>query len=931
MINLAGFSQGIIRGKIIDAETGEELIGATAMIQGTTLGSASDLDGNYSILNVQPGTYTVVCQYISYQPQTFEKVEVKDGEVTIINIQLKTVSLGLDEVVISAKMEQRTEAALMTVQKKSANVIDGISAQQMSRNGDSDAAGALRRVTGINVEDGKYVYVRGLGDRYSKTTLNGADLPGLDPNRNTVQMDIFPSNLIDNIIVYKTFSPELPADFTGGLINIVTKDFPEEYTVNFDLKFGYNTQASFNSYFLGYKGSSTDFLGYGNSFRSLPSDATNIPVYPSNRPQLTNITESFNKIMGPEATPSLMNMSLAFSIGNQTNVGKKQHQLGYLVGMSYKTTEDFYQNGEKGLYKLGGSSSTTLTKLHQYNDNQGVKGVLWGVVGNASYKFSNNNKISVNLFKNQSGETSARYMYGQKPSDDLGDLVIQTRKLQWLQRSLNSGQIDGAHFIEKLSNMKIEWLGSVTASKQDEPDMRFFTNSYYPNLEAPYNYAIEPSIYQVPSRFYRYLSEMNYFFKTDFTIDAGKSAQVPKIKFGGLYSYKDRDFDETRINYQFQFSPNTYNGSVSDFVANNMIGTNFSGYNPTTGANFGLYTQGVPADDLKNSYTANQTIGAAYVMADALLGKKFRVSGGVRYEYTKIYSSSKDTTLAVGKLNNNDILPAVNLTWMLTEKMNLRFDYSRTLARPTFRELAPYASEDFAGGEVYIGNANLKRTLIDNFDFRWENYFKSGEVITVGAFMKFFSDPIETVDNPAAQNPELTWQNVEQANLYGAEVDFRKDLGFIRPLKNFKLGLNLTYIYSEVNIDSAELVAIRATDSEAKDTRPMFGQSPYIINAYLLYNNPEIGLDVNLAYNVSGPKIIINVKGGTPDVMAQPYNFLNLTASKRIGEKFQILFNTKNILNGNYKETYTYRGTEYIYREFKAGVVFEAGFKYNIN
>ncbi len=925
-------SQGILLGKIIDGETGEELIGATMMIKGTSTGAATDLDGNYTIPGLEPGTYTFVCQYISYETQTFEQVEIKEGDVTLLNVRLHTVSLGLEEVEIKAKMEQRTEAALLTIQKKSANVIDGVSAQQMKRGGDSEAAGALRRITGVNVENGKYVYVRGLGDRYSKTILNGADIPGLDPNRNSVQMDIFPTNLIDNIIVYKTFTPDLPADFTGGLINIVTKDFPESYTLHIGLRLGYNTQASLHSGFLSYPGSPTDFLGYDNGLRNIPNSAKGkIPVYPANRQQLTNISMDFNKIMGPERSSSALNTSLQFSVGNQISIGKKGRQLGYLLGFSYKTKENFYENGIKGRYQLGGSEDKTLTKQHEYNDNQGTKEALWGVLGNVTYKINNSNKVSLDIYKNQSGISSARYMYGKKPSDEVGNLIIETRKLQWLQRSLNSGQIRGEHYFEKISGLKFNWTGSVTQSKQDEPDMRFFTNSYYPDLESPNNYAIEPAIYKNPSRFYRDMTEMNYFFKADLNLVLGKNPHAPKLKFGGVYSYKNRDFNETRVNYQFQFAPNVYNGNIAAFVADSMIGINYSRFNPGSGQNFGVYIQGVPDDDLKNSYTANQTVGAGFLMVDAIAWKKLRIIAGVRYEYTLINSASKDDRLEKGYLKNNDILPALALTYRVSNRMNIRANYSRTLARPTFRELAPYASEDFAGGEVYVGNANLKRTLIDNLDFRWEYFFNPGEIVSLGVFSKYFNDPIELVDNPITQNSELTWENVDKATVYGAEFDVRKNLDFINALRHFKVGLNFTYIYSEVAIDSAELIAIRATDLTAKSTRPMFGQSPYIINTYLVYNNPDIGLDINLVYNVSGPKIVINVKGGTPDVYAQPVHYLNFTLGKRIAQRWLLEIRAKNILNPYYKETYTYKNREYIYRQFSAGVLLELGFKYMIN
>jgi len=917
-------AQGILRGKIIDGETGEELIGATMMLKGTSQGAVSDLDGNYSVIKIEPGVYTVACSYISYEPQEFDNVEIKDGEVTIINVKLLTASVGLQEVVVTAKAENRTEAALLTVQKKSANVIDGISAQAMSRSGDSEAAGALRRVTGVNVEGGKYVYIRGLSDRYSKTTLNSVDLPGLDPERNTVQMDLFPTSLIDNLIVYKTFTPDLPADFTGGLINIVTKDFPEEYTLSFGLRLGYNTNASFNNNFLTYQGSSTDFLGFGNSTRNIPSDAQGqIPNYngsSSINQSLTSITESFNKIMAPEESPSLMNGSFRFSVGNQLSVGKRGNQLGYVVGLSYKYNENLYTNGQKGLYKLNGTNDTSLNLLHKYNDNQGAKEALWGAIGNLTYKFKSTNKIGLNLIINHSGVSTARYLEGQKPSDD-PNLILQTRVLQWVQRQLASGQLKGEHYFEDLSKMKLEWVGAVTSSYQDEPDTRFFTNSYYPNLEAPYNYTIEPSIYTVPARYYRYMNELNYFGRVDLTFDIGSHIHAPKLKVGGLASYKDRDFTEERVDYNWQFSATSvYNGNVPDFLADENIGTNYFAYN--TNRTMGLYVQKPEIDNLRNSYTANQTIGSAYAMIDATLKEKLRIIAGLRYEYTEINSASYDPKVNPGYLQNNNFLPAIGLTWMMKESMNLRLNYGRSVARPSFRELAPYASENFAGGETWIGNDSLKMTIIDNIDLRWEDYFGSGEIISFGVFYKIFHDPIEVVDNPKAQNPELTWQNVDVATVYGAEIDFRTRLDFWNPIRNLLVGLNFSYIYSEVSKDTAEYPF-------GESTRPMFGQSPYIINAYLVYENRDMGLNVNLVYNVSGPKMVINVKGITPDIYAQPLNSLNLTANKTIGEKWLIEFRAKNLLNATYTESY--QDFDNIYRQFQLGTTFELGFKYSIN
>jgi outer membrane receptor for ferrienterochelin and colicin len=925
----AGFSQtGTLKGKITDAELGEALIGASILIDGTFIGSSSDLDGNFTISNIKPGIYSITSQYISFQSQKFEDVEVKAGKVTTINVRLNPTSMGLEEFVVSAKANRSTETALLSIQKKSSNVIEGLSAQQMKRSGDSDAASALKRLAGIDVEGGRYIFIRGLSDRYSKTTINGSEIPGLDPDRNTVQLDIFPTNLLENIIVYKTFSPNLPGDFTGGYIDIQTRDFPDTYQFDAHVATAYNTNASLNKHFILYPGSSTDIIGFDNGSRNLPVTANNnIPDYPNDLQTLSDISLGFNKIMSPVNSPSYLNSKISFSLGDNKDFGNSH--LGYFFGFSYKHENEFYENGIKGRYKLGGLNDSRLITEHLYNDTWASSEALWGALMSISYKINASHKLSINLFKNQSGVSAARYMIGKKPSDDADGLFIETRVLQWLERSINTTQIKGEHYFENLSKLKFQWMGSYTYSYQNEPDMRFFTNSYYPEIEGVNKYQIETSIYKVPARYYRNMKENNLHFKGDFTMDVGSGNNTPKLKFGSSYYYKNRVFNDKRIDYAIQYpiSGNSFNGNVTDFLADENIGVNFPAYDPERGSNFGLHVRGNPGDDLTNSYTAEQSVFASYLMADTKIGRSLRVVSGLRFESTIINSRSNNHDLKPGYLRNNDLLPALNLTYFVSNKMNLRLNISRTLARPSFRELAPYANENFAGGETYVGNAKLKRTLINNIDIKCEYFSKPGELISVGAFYKGFIDPIELVDNPKAQNPELRWDNVDKANVYGLEFDARKNLDFISSLRNLKLGFNVSYILSEVAIDPLELSAILALDPDAKGTRPMSGQSPYILNALIAYHNKNLGFDANLVYNISGPKIIINVKGATPDIYEQAVNSLNLTANKRIGTNWIISAKAKNILNPVHKQTYSYKGNEYIYRSFTKGAIYELGIK----
>ncbi len=911
---------GTLRGKITDSETGEELIGASVMVVGTYLGSSADLDGNYSITGIDAAKVQLKCSYISYETQIINDVEIKEGETSVLNIKLKPVSVGLSEVVISAKAVRNTENAILTMQKKSAGVIEGISSEEIIKTGDSDAAEAVGRISGVSLEGGKYVYVRGLGDRYSKTTLNGAEIPSLDPERNTVQMDIFPTNAIENMIVYKSFTPDLNA-FTGGLIDIVTKDFPDKFKVSFNVTLGYNTQASLRNNFLTYQGGKTDWLGYDDGTRNFPVKPKNIPIYPSDRDKLDDITKSFNKIMEPVENNSFLNQKYTFSIGNQVKLFGKQ--LGFNIGLIYKNDLNYFDNGSRGIYKLTGADANSLNKEQDFTERKGQNEVLVGFLGNLNFKINENNKLGYVLLYNHSGIKSAVYDVGERAEDEIG-MIIQSRELGFMERAIFANQLKGEHFLERMGKMKINWVVSYTLSDQKEPDLRFFTNSFYPDASGNAQYEINPSKYKVPSRYRRTMDENNLDNKIHFKVPFTFLGSSSKLKFGVSYNYKYRDFNESKIDYNTQVQ--YYNGSVSDYLSDGNIGQNNPAYNPVTKENYGLYVQN--ATDLRNSYFGYQNVLGSYIMVDMTLAEKLRMVTGVRFESNKMKTESKKAGIEKGYLNDNDFLPAINLTYGFFENMNLRLVYTRTLSRPTFREIAPFASFSPVAPTI-VGNPDLKRTLIDNFDLKWEYFMKAGEVVSVSLFYKNFIDPIEMVDNPIAVNPEISFQNVSSATNYGVEFDLNKKLDFIDFLKNVSVGVNFSLIKSIVAIDSLELLSIRALDPGAPDTRPLFGQAPYIINAMLGYANPNSGLTANLIFNMTGKRISLVTKGGTPEVYEYPFPKLDFNASKTLGKNFIVSFKVKNILNPVKNNSYEYKGVKYPFNIYSTGTIFELGLSYD--
>lgn len=914
LLGVSVFAQsGTIRGTVTDAKTGETLIGATVVIKGTTNGAPTDIDGKYSIGGLAAGKYTLLVQYVSYQNKEVKDIEVKDEQVTVQNVKLGSDAKVLETVVVTARAEKKAEIALLTMQKRSALVQDGIGAEAISRAGDSNAAGAIKRVTGVSIEGGKYVYIRGLGDRYTKTTLNSAEIPGLDPNRNTVQMDLFPSNMIDNMVILKTFSPDIPGNFTGGYINITTKDFPDRFTFQASASLGYNDQATFNSDFLSHEGGNRDFLGLDDGSRTLPVG----------REELNPNKNDFTRDVALTNKTPFLNQSYSVSVGNQIKLAGRP--LGFIAALSYRKTNSSYDNGtldkvdnkaRVGQYSLNGDASTINTLNPQYlvRANQGRENVLWGAIFNTSYKITDSHKIGLNLMHNQSGIVQSRMLQGKYLDLDQSN-TFNSISTGFQSRSLSSVQLKGEHLFGKdKKSIKLDWISSLTRSTIDQPDLNFF------------NYEVEPAggivvrSNAAPQRFYRDLQETNFDNKINLTIPFTLAGNEGKLKGGVSYVKKDRDFRQTLFSYA---------SSRTDYPANANGTIDFSTYVNDANTRIDNGTQD------RDVYRGGDNVLGAYVMVDTKLGAKLRVLAGARFESTDISVISNDASLDQGILVKNDILPAVNFTYELTKDMNLRLAYGRTLARPAMRELAPYATYEDFGGRIYVGNPNLKRSLIDNVDLRWEMYPTPGEIITVSAFFKNIKDPIANAFSAVANN-QVTWVNQDQAQLFGVELEVRKKLDFIG-LKDFSIGANATLTTSELKIEEKELQEIRdndvnrVTELAQKGTRPLFAQSPYLINANLNYNNLNNGWSGSLNFNVFGKRLAIVSQNGTPDVYEQPRPALDLTVGKSFGAHWKITVKARNLLNPAYKLASDFKGSEAVWQSYTIGRTFSLGVKYLID
>ena len=948
---------GTVRGTVTDEESGETLIGVNIVIEGTTKGTITDFYGNFNLTNVPAGKVNLVFSYISYTTKTISDVEVKPGDVTVMNVQMAPATEEIAEVTVTAQQLTNTENAILSMQKKAEGIQDGISALEMKKFGSSNAAESMIKVTGVSVMNGKDVFVRGLGDRYSSVQMDGQQLPGTDPYKNSADLDLIPANLLENIITSKTFTPDLPGTFTGGNVNIRTKSFPERFTLNFGISAAYNDQASLNDNFLTYEGASTDWLGYDQGFRDIPDIllergdklTTNLYVrarqgekYPEEAALLDEAARSVNSQMSPTTMTSPLNQKVTFSLGNQWEVfGNKQ--IGFAMGINYRRDFSFYENGTSANWELVQAGAESLGERYVLEDSKAVENPQINGLATLAFKYSPSGSIEFNYSYNHDAEKAARLQDGIFPAALSGTTRFQTRGLNFTERELQMFKLKGNQVIKGLNNTRIDYSASRIQSTQNEPDVRLFANSYRldENGVDTTGYYMSRAEYDMPFHFWRELNDDQLQGQVDITIPFAQSKNTSnKIKIGGFYSNKDRTFSETAYQYE-RNKGEIYNGNPDFYFGpenTGIIGVDSRDRNII--GNY-LYNQ----TKHQNNYLGNTEVNAAYGMVTYNLTPKFKTILGLRYEITKmnVELMDKEDVVALtyipddqlldykGNIDVHDFLPSLNLVYALTDNANLRLSGSQTIARPNLRELAPFASFDFIGGVIYNGNPQLDRTVVQNYDLRWEWFMRPGELLAVSAYYKHFENPIILQYLLEVANPQIMYQNTEEGELYGFEIEARKNLDVIsQSLRDFSAGFNLSLIKSMVDVNEFEQETAERNDWEVKKTRPFPGQSPYLLNLNLSYNNPVIGLNSTLSFNKFGDRMT-ETNVDTPDIYESSDGMLNFNSSKKFMKNFSVGFKVKNILDSKFTKAVTYNDKQFIYQQYELGRTFTLSLSYSIN
>ena len=942
--------KGAVSGTILDTD-GFPLIGANIVIEGTGTGATTDFDGKYQF-QADPGTYTLIASYIGYADQRFETFEITANDTKVLDIIMSEGGgVNIDEIVVTGAGIENSEVAVMMIRRGSDKVQDVISSQELSRLGAGNAAAALSKVTGTTIVDGKYVYVRGLGDRYSATTINGLRLSSIDPYRNSANLSLIPADIIENIIASKTFTPDLPGDFTGGSVNVNLKSLPERFTYGISLSTAFNEQANLRDDFLSFNAGGRAGLGFNDGTLDRPAllddpryqdvmiaDAARLAERDNDLAQLVDeVANSFpTNFSEPRPTDNGLDYSIGANIGTQLEFGNTR--IGLFATGSYSRSFSQYQNGINASYELS-PGEDVLFSLFDYADNRSVETPeLNGMVG-LSIKPGANHTISFYSIYSHQTDIEGRSLQGAFNEIGVGgeNSFFRSRVNWFRERQLSSHVLSGEHRIGigKEDPIRVDWSVNLVDSEQNEPDIQFLAYTF-DNI-----FQINRSQINGPQRFYRDLTDDFLQSKVDFTIPILQNAsRGSSIKLGGFYSTKERDFNELAYEYR-QRRGTTLNDAMANpdvFFADDNLG--LLGVNESNGRNIiGLFI--TDNSNLSNSYVGEYDINAAYAMATIQAGPRLKAIFGGRVETTNIFVQSDRDILQLEnnpeaeldettEIDETDFLPAFNLIYSVSPNSNLRAGFSRTIARPNMREVAAFGSFGFIGDPITFGNPDLRLTDISNFDLRYEIFpeDRGGEVFAVSAFYKEFTNPIVTTFRIGG-GQQFTWTNSESADLYGVELEFRKKLDVISPaLSNFSFSGNLAYIQSEQAIDSVEFRLISEVDPTRERVREFSGQSDFVLNANLNYAN-EKGWDVTVAYNYFSDRLASIGSIGAPDIFERGRATLDMSVSKQISN-FKFTVRARNLVNPAFETYSTFNGQEYIFQTYERGRQFSLGISYQM-
>jgi TonB-dependent receptor len=863
-----------LTGKVTNAKN-EPLAGVTIKVSGAAGGATSEVDGHFSLI-LSPGKkYTLIFTAVGYAKKEVSEVEVTAGQINELNITLEVEEKTGDNVVITTKASTaRRESvnSLIAFQKNTNTVASVISAETIRRSPDRNTGEVLKRTPGASLQEGKFIVIRGLADRYNQAMLNGILLTSTEPDRKTFSFDLIPSAMIDNIIINKAFVPEYPGEWAGGLIQVNTKDIPSKNFFNVQVGSGFNTQTVGRTFYKDAK-SSTDWLGFDNGTRALPSGYTRKSAFDTLSPAAkTAIGKQMRNAWAPTTSSVPFNYSFQLNGGFSGKLFGKT--IGGTFGINYNRNNRFVDLVNRSNSLAGNVFSVN----YDYADDRYIQEVTVGALGSLSMQINPLNKISIKSIINVNSPSSVTRRSGIEYTRNED---ISATELAFKQNTFFTIQANGDHSVTKA--LKLKWYGAFNILDGYIPDQRRIAYARQTGTQDPFRLLLSNTLSQSSgSRIYQSLSDYIYTAGGDLTYNFNLFGQKQSVKGGYMLQIKDRLYDaQLFANYLPSDNPSLRLLSPDRVFAPENFGTgtdNMIAFDAIKGKTF--------------RYLANTILNGGFIQMDNQFSRALRVVYGLRVEnFDQLVGSVKtwDPRHTYSKVT--DFLPGLNATYKVNNKVNLRLSGSQTVIRPELRELSFLNIYDFELNASVQGNPALKRTKVTNLDFRYEWYPKAGEVLTAGVFYKKFKDPIEQLFNEGSGGAStFSYQNPQEATAYGAEVELRKKLDFVPVLKHFTFQANASYIKSKVK------------DQGFSIDRPMQGQSPYVVNVGLLYDIEKTGINATLLFNRIGERIYLvgdlTSGAGSPDIYEAPRNLLDFQLSKKLlNKKAEIRMSVSDILN----------------------------------
>lgn len=898
-------SAATIQGTITANEDNQPMIGATVVLLNTQLGAASNLEGRFQIENVPSGEYLLRVNMLGYAAEE-RQISLSDGQFLELDFSLFEKALDLDEVVIEGAAESGSSIRELEDRLQSVKITDGVSSETIQRVPDPTVASVVRRATGVSTMEGDPI-IRGLGLRYSKVSLNNALIAGTEPNRSAVSLDLFPSSMMNQITINKSYTPDQFGEFAGGVVCMDTWKALGDNSLTVSLKSAANSQTTGRN-FLTYDGGDLDILGFDDGTREMPSEIRNAPSKIVLRgrfsdtgftaEELEALSESFSNNWNTRTVRAAPNQSFNFALTRTSRLWNRKFD--YSFSGLYSNSNSFV---EKNRNVFKGGTDGQVTRQHHYDLQSYSRSIGLGGVTAFRYEPSLTSRLYFQSLYNHKLSDETRTFDGW--NDDRGKFVKDTR-LRFVSENTFNNQLAGNHVFPALMSSMLDWKMSYSLGTRYEPDTR----------EVQYEADPEDEVFvladetQSGSRIFNDLTDHTVTATADWRLyPFGETGTAVKSGLAWVSRWRD---SQTRF---FQFEPQTYH-TVDITQEPETI------FQPENIGTDGFLVR--EATRPTDSYDASQTITAAYMMFEQVVSSRICVMAGARIEQShqevtsyELFTAS--STPVVGKLDNFDVLPAANLIYQLRDRENLRFSVSQTVSRPDFRELSEFEFTDIIGGHAVIGNPNLERALIRNFDVRWEKMHGSSNLLGVSLFYKHFDNPVEVTIQPTAQN-RVSYENAEGADNWGAEFEIRQNLGDLHESWSaLAVSTNLTLVHSDITLsDSTKGI-------QTSSSRPLHGQSPYLVNVGLNYRHPISATQIDAYTHVFGKRIVEVGTKPLPDIYEMPHPDFDISLRQPLGGGFRLSFIAQNILD---PEIRFEQGNDYT-ESYRLGRIYSIGLNYN--